>query len=53
MCCHKRGAEDEYHWFLDDGTEIVWKLCGECCDFAVEMVELVSNLETEVETWKS
>lgn len=51
VCCHKGWAVDEYHWFLDCGTEIVWKLCEECCEFAVEMVECISNLEDELERW--
>ncbi len=49
VCCHAP-AEDEYHWW-HEGQEIVWRLCGECCEFAVDVVEIVSNLETEVEAW--
>ena len=51
VCCHSPNAEDEYHWWLDDGQEIVWKLCDRCCEFAVEMVECISNLEDELERW--
>lgn len=53
VCCHKRGAEDEYHWFLDCGTEIVWKLCEVCCEFACEMVELFSHIEQEMVAWQT
>lgn len=52
VCCHRPYAEDEYHWWLDDGQEIVWKLCEGCCEFAVDVVESISNLEWEVERWK-
>ena len=50
VCCHT-AAVDEYHWWWE-GQEIVWKLCEGCCDFAVDMVELFSNLETEMEAWQ-
>ena len=47
-------AEDEYHWFesvpaLGCEYEVVWELCEKCCEFAVDVVELVSNLDDEVE----
>lgn len=48
--CQKGPADDEYHFFVD-GREVVWKLCGDCCEFACDMVELFSNLEAEMETW--
>lgn len=50
VCCHTV-ATDEYHWFLDSGDEIVWKLCGDCCEFACDMVELFTHIETEMESW--
>lgn len=50
VCCHTVATE-EYHWYHDSGQEIVWRLCGECCDFAVEMVELLANIEEEMEIW--
>lgn len=52
VCCRKYPSEDEYHWFTDEGREVVWKLCGDCCEFACDMVELFSNLETEMELWQ-
>lgn len=30
---------------------MTWKLCGGCCEFAIDVVEIVSNLESEVEAW--
>lgn len=32
-------AEDEYHWYTDDGQEIVWRLCEGHCEFALEVSE--------------
>ena len=52
VCCHSPNAEDEYHWFEPGGQEIVWKLCDRCCEFAVSMVELFSNIETEMVAWQ-
>lgn len=57
LCC-SRPAEDEYHWYEtiraygeEKTVEVVWKLCEKCCEFAVDVVESVSNLEEEVERW--
>lgn len=59
VCC-ARPADDEYHWYETvraygevAEVRVVWKLCGECCEFAVDVVESVSNLEEEVERWKT
>lgn len=51
VCCRVHPADDEYHWYTDAGDKVVWKLCADCCEFACEMVELISNLESEVEEW--
>lgn len=50
-------ASDEYHFFefvpaLGREAEVVWDLCDRCCEFAVDVVESISNLEWEVERWK-
>lgn len=52
VCCRKR-ADDEYHWWTDDGQEIVWNLCEDCCEFAHDIVEFVSEIDNpqERETW--
>ena len=52
-CKGRTKATDEYHWFMDDGQEIVWHLCDKCCEFAVDVVESISQLdnEKERETW--
>lgn len=47
--CLKPGV-DEYHWF-DGDREVVWVLCETHCNMAIEVVECISNLETEMETW--
>ena len=49
-----RPAEDEYHFSqyvpaLGREIECVWMLCEECCEFAVSVVECISNLEEAVE----
>lgn len=51
MCCHRHPAEDEYHWWSGE-KEVVWKLCGGCCEFAIEVVECISNLDNEEEREK-
>ena len=43
-------ADDEYHWW-DGEIERVWYLCADCCEFACDVVEVIANIETEVETW--
>jgi hypothetical protein len=55
VCCHKP-AEDEYHWLHEDKHgrhEIVWYLCEDCCEFAIEVTECVANLEEELASWIS
>lgn len=55
VCCSKP-ATDEYHYYeeLDFSiVEVVWELCEECCEFAVDVVECVSNLEEELRAWIS
>ena len=57
----RQPAVDEYHWWEDvephKGVRIVvevcWPLCDTHCDFALEMVEWISNLDDEEErdTW--
>ncbi len=54
-CC-PNVAVDEYHFYevdiwKDREVEVVWYLCGGCCQFAMDVVECVSNLEREVEGW--
>ena len=50
IACKSDCADDEYHWF-EDGIEHIWQLCGGCCEFACEMVELFANIETEIGEW--
>lgn len=50
VCCRTYPADDEYHWWSGDG-EVVWKLCGGCCEFACDVVEIISNLESEIARW--
>lgn len=52
-------ADDEYHYWetispygKEVTVEVVWLLCGECCEFAVDVVESISEIESEVERWK-
>ena len=54
-CRGQKVAEDEYHWFTDDGQEIVWHLCDECLTFTEEVVESISQLDNqeERERWQS
>jgi hypothetical protein len=50
----RQPAVDEYHWYTDDEDgrqKIIWHLCDEHCDFAIDVVECISNLEEEVEAW--
>lgn len=50
----RTAATDEYHWWHEDedgSHEIVWHLCDRCCEFAISVVESVSNLEEELATW--
>lgn len=49
-------AEDEYHFYsyvpaLEGEFEVVWKLCEGHCEFAIDVVECISNLEEEVREW--
>lgn len=49
-------GDDEYTWLqyvpaLGREFPVTWKLCGGCCEFAIDVVEIVSNLESEVEAW--
>ena len=49
-------ADDEYTFYQYVpalGTEfpVTWKLCADHCTFAIDVVETVSNLESEVEAW--
>ena len=49
-------GDDEYTYYeyvpaLGREFPVTWKLCGECCEFAIEIVECVSNLEDELERW--
>lgn len=51
-------AEDEYHFYeyvpaIGDEVEVIWELCEECCAFAVDVVECISELDNEQErrTW--
>lgn len=48
-----RLAVDEYHWWEDDGEEIVWNLCASHCDFAMDVVESVAEIDgwIEREAW--
>ncbi len=55
VACHKPAA-DEYQWYTDDGEygdgagqAITWHLCEECCDFAIDVVECISELDNEEE----
>jgi hypothetical protein len=52
--CNQPG-DDEYTFYQYVPAlgefPVTWKLCGECCEFAIEIVECVSNLESEVEAW--
>lgn len=53
ICCHKPSV-DEYHWYTedDDGRQkIIWHLCDECCEFAIEVSEVMANIEEEIEAW--
>lgn len=54
--CHAP-ASDEYHFYeyvpaMSREVEVTWDLCGRCCEFAIDVVESISNLEWEVERWK-
>lgn len=53
-------AVDEYHWYEDVEwrggmvrVEVVWGLCEDHCNLAVEMVEWISEIDNEEEraTW--
>lgn len=53
--CNSPG-DDEYTFMEEDDEQgfafqVTWKLCRECCEFAIEIVECVSNLEDELERW--
>lgn len=52
FCPHP--AVDEYHFYqyvlaLDRTVEVVWPLCEDHCDFALDVVEYISNLDDEKE----
>ena len=49
-------GDDEYTYMeyvpaLEREFPVTWKLCASHCEFAVEMVECISNLEDELERW--
>lgn len=47
-----RRAEDEYHFFEDlwgGQVEITWKLCEGHCDFAMDVVESVAEIDNPSE----
>ena len=51
--CHAP-ADDEYHFYqyvprINKEVEVVWELCGECCEFAYSVVESISELDNEKE----
>lgn len=51
-------GDDEYTYLdfvpaLGREFPVTWKLCGDHCEFAIDVVESVANLEKVVETWKS
>ncbi len=48
----KTVAVEEYHWYDDNHIEHIWQLCEDCCDFAISVVESVSNLEEEITRWQ-
>lgn len=59
--CHSRlcaaPAVDEYHWYQEitgyEGpatVEVVWELCEDHCNFALEVVEFISSLDEGVES---
>jgi hypothetical protein len=52
VCCRNL-ADEEYSWYTDSGKLVTWMLCAECCDFAIDVVEVISNLDEEVEKWSS
>ena len=53
--CDQPG-DDEYTYMDEDkqgfAVQVTWKLCAGHCEFAVDMVELFSNLETEMVAWQ-
>lgn len=49
-------GDDEYTYMDEDeqqgfAYQVTWKLCAGHCEFAIEVVECISNLEAEVEKW--
>ena len=59
VCC-QAPADDEYHYWETitaygetADVEVVWLLCEECCEFAVDVVESITYIEEEVERWAS
>lgn len=52
VCCRAHPADDEYGWYSGDKL-VVWKLCGDCCEFACDVVEVIANIEEEMVRWKS
>ena len=49
-------GDDEYTYLdyvpaLGREFPVTWKLCASHCEFAIDVVEVISNLEAEVEAW--
>lgn len=50
-------GDDEYTYYdyvpaLGREFPVTWKLCSSHCEFAIDVVECISNLEEAVESWK-